>query len=92
MSIFNSGNGILVAALPVINFTATVANVFQVVFGIIGVLSVMFVAFGGFKYVISAGNPAGIRQAKDTILYALIGLAVGISANVIIAFTLGRFG
>lgn len=78
--------------LPKIDFTATVANVFQVVFGLIGILSVLFVAFGGFKYVISAGNPEGIRQAKDTIVYALIGLAVGLSASLIIAFTLGRLG
>lgn len=85
-------NNIFFAGLPIVDFTATVTNVFQVVFGIIGILSVLFVAFGGFKYVISAGNPEGIRQAKDTIVYALIGLAVGLSASLIIAFTLGRFG
>ncbi len=85
-------NTFLLAGLPIVNFTATVTNVFQVVFGLIGILSVLFVAFGGFKYVLSAGNPEGIRQAKDTIVYALIGLAVGLSASLIIAFTLGRLG
>lgn len=76
--------------LPKVSFENTMANVLRTVFVIIALLSILFVVIGGFKYVTSVGNPEGAKSAKDTILYALIGLAVGISANIIINFVLGQ--
>lgn len=76
--------------LPAVSFENTMANVLRTVFVIIALLSVLFVAIGGFKYVASVGNPEGAKSAKNTILYALIGLVVGISANVIINFVLAQ--
>jgi TRAP-type C4-dicarboxylate transport system permease small subunit len=76
--------------LPKVSFENTMANVLRTVFVIIALLSILFVAIGGFKYVTSAGSPEGVQSAKNTILYALIGLAVGISANIIISFVLAQ--
>ena len=41
---------------------------------------------------ISQGDPAKIKQAKDTILYALVGLVVSIFAVAIVGFVVGRIG
>lgn len=81
---------IVAQGLPKVSFENTMANVLRTVFVIIALLSILFVVIGGFKYVASVGNPEGVQSAKNTILYALIGLAVGISANVIISFVLAR--
>jgi len=68
---------------------STILGVFNIFFGIIGALSVLFVIIGGFRYVISGGNPQGTSQAKDTIIYAIIGLVVTVAATAIVNFVFG---
>ena len=49
-------------------------------------LSLLFLAIGAFKYTTSGGEPASLKQAKETITYAIIGLVVAILAQTIIGF------
>lgn len=51
-----------------------------------GALSVIFILVGAFFYVISGGNSDATRKAKDTIMYALIGLAVSSAAYAIVKY------
>lgn len=53
-------------------------------------VSVLMVILGAFKYVTSQGDAAATKSAKDTIMYALIGLFVAISAFVIIRFVIAK--
>jgi len=55
----------------------------------VGVLSVVMLIFGGFRYVISGGKKESVTNAKNTILYAIIGLLVAVFAYAIINFILG---
>ena len=55
----------------------------------VGVLSVGMLIFGGFRYVISGGKKESVTNAKNTILYAIIGLLVAVFAYAIINFILG---
>jgi hypothetical protein len=64
--------------------------ILSIVFGIIGALSLLMVTVGGFRYVASQGNPQAATKAKDTIVYALVGLLVSISAIAIVTFVVGR--
>lgn len=48
------------------------------------VLSLVFLIIGGIKYMTSGGNKEGAVKAKNTITYALIGLALGLGAFVIV--------
>jgi amino acid transporter len=50
-----------------------------------GAVAVLFLIIGGFRYVISSGNPEQVEGAKKTILYAILGLIV-----IFIAFVLVR--
>lgn len=67
-----------------------VFNVINAVLLIIGALSVIMVIVGGLRYVLSGGDPAGLKSAKDTILYALVGLAVALLAYSIVSFVVTR--
>ncbi len=70
----------------------TLPAIMTVVFGIVALLSVLFVAIGGIKYTLSAGDPQGIQKAKNTILYALVGLAIAVSSFTILSFVSGKIG
>jgi hypothetical protein len=43
---------------------------------------------GGLKYVISMGNPKAVTAARDTILYALVGVLVAGASFAIINFVI----
>lgn len=53
---------------------------------IIAVISVIFIILGGARYVLSAGAPEQIQQAKNTIIYACIGLLVALVSVTVVRF------
>lgn len=55
---------------------------------IIGALAVLMLIFGGIRYTISGGDTAAVTAAKNTILYAIIGIIVAILAYAIVNFVL----
>jgi cytochrome bd-type quinol oxidase subunit 2 len=57
---------------------------------IIGVAAIIMIIVGGFKYITSQGESANTAGAKNTILYAIIGLVVVALAQVIVRFVLTR--
>ena len=69
--------------------TTTVVNVLSLV---VGLISVIFLIFGGFKYVTSGGDSGKVTSAKNTILYALIGLVIVSIAQVVVRVVLGKAG
>lgn len=66
----------------------SVQNILNIVFGIVGVVTFLMIVIGGFRYVLAGGDPAKMAQAKKTILYALIGLVVVLSAYSIVTFVI----
>jgi hypothetical protein len=57
---------------------------------VIGAVAVFIIILGGFKYVTSNGDAAAVKSAKDTVLYAVIGLIVAITAYAIVNFVIDR--
>ena len=53
---------------------------------IAGVVSSIFLVYGGVSYITSSGDPGKLKKAKDAIIYSLIGLAVVALATIITAF------
>lgn len=78
------------APLPHVDDASFIANILPIVFGLAGALSVLFICYGGFKYVTSQGEPDKIQKAKDTVMYSVIGLVVSISAYAIVAFVTSK--
>lgn len=66
---------------------ATVINILSLV---VGVVAVIMIIVGGLKYITSGGDSSNITGAKNTILYAIIGLVFVALAQVIVRFVLGR--
>ncbi len=66
-----------------------VINVFSL---IVGVVSVIMIIIGGLKYITSGGDSGNITGAKNTILYAIIGLVVVALAQVVVKFVLQKTG
>lgn len=62
----------------------------QIVFGIIGAVAVLIIVLAGLTYSRSLGNPDLATKARRTIVYAVIGLAVAISAEFAVTFLIGR--
>lgn len=67
-----------------------VTSVISLLSWAIGVVAVFMIIVGGFKYITSGGDTAGVTAAKNTILYAIIGLVIVALAQVIVKFILGR--
>lgn len=57
----------------------------------IGVLSVIMLIIGGLRYVVSGGNKDAVTSAKNTILYAIVGLIVALLAYAAINFVINVF-
>ncbi len=66
----------------------TVGNVLNAIYGIIAVIAVVMIVIAGIKYSTSQGDPGKVQSAKGTILYAIIGLIITISAFAITNFIL----
>lgn len=64
-----------------------VINIFSL---IVGVISVIMIIIGGLKYITSGGDSGNVSGAKNTILYAIIGLIVVALAQVIVRFVLQK--
>lgn len=56
---------------------------------IIGAIAVIMLIFGGIRYVVSGGDSAAVTGAKNTILYAVVGIVVAILAYAIVNFVIG---
>jgi hypothetical protein len=59
---------------------------------LVGAIAVIMVIIGALRYVLSNGDSAGLKSAKDTILYALIGVVVAMISYALVQFVIARFG
>ena len=55
---------------------------------IIGIVAVIMIVVGGLKYVISGGDSNAVNSAKNTLIYAIIGLVIVALSQVIVRFAL----
>ncbi|MDR0591009.1 MAG: pilin [Candidatus Nomurabacteria bacterium] len=65
--------------------------IINVVLFLVGAISVIMLIYGGIKYTTSAGDTAKVTSAKNTIMYAIVGLIVAILAYAIVNFVVGSF-
>jgi len=65
----------------------TIVNVITV---IVGIVAVIMIIYGGFRYITSGGETAGVAAAKNTIIYAIVGLIIVAMAQIIVKFIIGK--
>ena len=69
------------------NLIATVINIFSV---IVGIVAVIMIIYGGFRYITSGGDSSKITDARNTILYAIVGLIIVAFAQFVVKFILSK--
>lgn len=65
-----------------------ITDVINVALTILGSVAVLIIVLGGIQYILSRGESNQVSKAKDTILYAVIGLIITMMAGVIVNFVL----
>lgn len=68
----------------------TIQNIINLLSVVVGIAAVIMLIVGGFRYVTSSGNQETVKAAKNTIVYALIGLVIVALAQLIVNFVLNK--
>jgi hypothetical protein len=67
-----------------------ITNVINLFSLVVGIVAVIMIIVGGLKYITSGGDSGNVTGAKNTILYAVVGLIVVALAQVIVRFVLNQ--
>jgi hypothetical protein len=67
-----------------------VSRATEAIIFITGAVSILMIVIGGLRYVLSNGDAQGTTNAKNTILYAVIGLVIALSAQAILKLVLQK--
>ena len=73
------------------NINNIITTVINVLLFIVGIISVIVIIVGGIMYTTSAGDAGTVTKAKNTILYAVVGLAVAFFAYAIVNWVIKLF-
>ena len=68
--------------------TGVLTTIINVALYLIGAISVLMLIIGGIRYTMSGGNKDSVSSAKNTILYAVIGVVIALLAYAIVNFIL----
>lgn len=71
--------------------TGVFAQISSILLFIVGAVAVIMLIIGGLRYVVSGGDASKVQDAKNTILYALVGIVVAILAYAAVNFVIGSF-
>jgi len=67
-----------------------IKKIINILLQVLGIISVIVIIVGGIRYATSGGDSKQTAAAKDTILYAVVGLVVAILAYAIVNFVLSN--
>jgi len=70
------------------SLNALIAKIINIISVIVGIVAVIMIIYGGFKYITSGGDSGNVTGAKNTILYAIVGLIIVALAQFIVKFVL----
>jgi hypothetical protein len=68
------------------------STVLSIVFAITAAVALLVIVIAGFRYIVARGDPNSVSQARNTILYAVIGLLISLAAFSIVTFVLKGIG
>lgn len=68
----------------------TITRIINLLSVVIGIIAVVMIIIGGLKYIMSSGDSNSINSAKNTVLFAIVGLVIVALAQAIVRFVLNR--
>lgn len=69
-----------------------VTDIINIMLFVIGILCVIMIIYGGIRYTISGGASDKVKDAKNTILYAVVGLVIAIIAYALVNWVFNTVG
>lgn len=75
---------------PIFGPEGILTKAVQALIYVIAAVSVIVIIVGGIRYIVSAGDSNATKGAKDSILYAVVGLVVAMFAQALVAFVLSQ--
>jgi hypothetical protein len=70
--------------------TTEIGDIVNLMLYLAGAIAVIVIIYGGIRYVTSTGDAARVKAAKDTIMYAVVGLIVALLAYAIVNFVVNN--
>ncbi len=86
----SSGAGICDGTSPT-DFAKLMHNVINTILIVLGMIAVIMIVIGGIRYTTSNGDSSQVQAAKNTVLYAVVGLVIAIMAYAIVNFVIAAF-
>lgn len=77
---------------PTTTVDSTIKNVINILLFVVGAAAVIMLIIGAIRYVVSAGDQQAVAGAKNTIIYAIVGIVVAVMAFAIVNFVIGADG
>ncbi len=78
--------------LPATDIRLIIANIIRIALGLVGIVLLVIIIYGGFLWMTAAGNEEQIGKAKKTLTNAVIGLIIILSAYAIVLFVMRMLG
>ena len=70
------------------DFQTIAAKIVNILSIVVGVVAVIMIIYGGFRYITSGGESGSVSGAKNTLIYAIVGLVIVALAQFIVHFVL----
>ncbi len=70
--------------------SSTLSTFLAILFGVLGFISVVVIVIQAIKFALSQGDPQKAADARKGIIYALVGLAVAVSAEIVVRVVINQ--
>lgn len=67
-----------------------IADILRIVFGLAGAIATLVIVIAGIMFILSQGDPQKAAKARNTIIYAGVGLGLIVSAFSLVSFVAGK--
>ena len=74
------------------SLTGYITNIANALIFLVGAVAVIMVIIGALKFVVSMGDPKRVENARNTIMYAIVGVVIALCSFAIVNFLLGALG
>jgi hypothetical protein len=79
------------SGLPTVDASSVqLHQILQITFGILAVIAVLMIVIAGIQFIVDSDNPQKVGQARNAIIYAVVGLVIAISAEIVVSFILDK--
>ena len=74
------------------DLSGLIHNIINILLYIVGVAAVVMMIIGGIRYIVSGGDQQAVTNAKNTILYSIVGLVIAMLAFVAVNYVFSTVG